>query len=164
MAKFSDRRHKCAISPSRVFTISTHQLHLHRHTDEHATVWWLRQPVCVIKTIPLQHSALSKFLSILDSCLENLPARTPSFTIIYAIEIWLLSGHRLGEIKSGVSRQHVHSFSCSMRWSLIRLTDELGKLLHFWQQIMHSTFDRGNTEHWFYTWINIVHSGVTKCW
>jgi len=58
----------------------------------------------VIKTIPLQHSALSKFLSILDSCLENLPARTPSFTIIYAIEIWLLSGHRLGDWRDKVWR------------------------------------------------------------
>ena len=42
----------------------------------------------LIKTIPLQHNVLPKFLNILDSCLLNVFLQDPPDFIIYEIEVW----------------------------------------------------------------------------
>jgi len=42
----------------------------------------------LIKTIPLQHNALPKFLNVLDSCLVNAFLQEPPDFIIYGIEVW----------------------------------------------------------------------------
>jgi len=118
----------------------------------------------LIKTIPLQHNVLPKFLNVLDSCLVNAFLQEPPDFIIYGIEVWAVLAatdlerwspvfldwagpqflHRARLVLGWVTAFHALWAGAPSCWKMKNSENS-----HFWQQ--DATVDCGNTGqcgHW----------------